>query len=156
MCICNFSGKSSQPEKKPPSNDSQTGSTIHSKTKSDARRKALEYNGLPPNAKPDGFEEIPDRNPDIKKNLLKDAARGNPRWHEPTMLQVEIYYHPDGYLVYLRPDTKRDYDERRPKESNDKSGAQKAHFNVYYEKDSGIEETDQHHTFDEDDEPHPQ
>jgi hypothetical protein len=82
---------------------------------------------------------------------MKDAAEGHSRWHENIMLVEEIYWHPDGYFVCLRPDTARSYDERHPKGNNDKRGTQKAHFNVYYEKDSGTEGTDQHHTFDEKD-----
>ncbi len=113
----------------------------------------MEYNGLSPDAESIGSREVPDRNPDIKRKLEEDAAAGRPRWHEDKrMLKEEAYWHPDGYYVWLRPDSARSYSERRSKGSTDTNGAQKAHFNVYYEKDdSTIEETDQHHTFDEED-----
>jgi hypothetical protein len=113
----------------------------------------LEWNGLPPDAKLWDTRPIPDRNPDAKKQLMKDVAKGRRRYDENSLMLIEeLYWHPDGYLVYLRPDTTRSYAERRPKGSNDNRGAQKAHYNVYYEKDLGIKETDQHHTFDENDE----
>ncbi len=108
----------------------------------------MEWNGLPPDAKLFDTREVPDRNPDINEQIRKDATEGRPRWHEyNSMLVEEAYWHPDGYFVWLRPDTARSYTERHPNGNKEKRGVQKAHFNVYYEKDSGIEETDQHHTF---------
>lgn len=130
------------------------GSTTHSTYKTEARKKALVANGLPADAIYWDILPVPDRNPETQKNL-EIEARTNPSCWEKLNLMVEVYWHPDGYFVCLRPDTARSYDERREKGNSDTSGAQKAHYNVYYEKDGGIEETDQHHTFDIDDDPLP-
>lgn len=136
--------------KKPPSNELPEGSTTHSRSKKQARGKALAYNGLSANAEPYGTNTVPDRNPETRETLVNEARENRSAWEKLNLIE-EGYWHPDGYIVWLRPDTARSYNERRTPGSKDKSGVQKAHFNVFYEKDSGIEETDQHHTFDVDD-----
>ncbi len=84
--------------------------------------------------------------------LKNDAVAGG--YYSSTVnskLVQEAYWHSDGYLVWLRPNSARTYNEGRPKGNTDARSAQKAYFNVFYQKETGIEETEQHHHFDDED-----
>ncbi len=137
---------------KSPSNESSAGVTTHSKTKSEARKKALECNGLSPDAELFDTDEIDNKNTNMINPLKNDAVAG--RYCSSAVnlkLVQEGYWHSDGYVVWLRPNGARTYNERQPKGNTGARGAQKAHFNVFYQKETGIEETEQHHNFDDED-----
>jgi hypothetical protein len=137
---------------KSPSNESNAEVTTYSKTKSEARKKALECNGLSPDAELFDTDEIDNKNTNMINQLKNDAVAG--RYCSSTVnskLVQEAYWHSDGYLVWLRPNSTRTYNKRRPKRNTDARSAQKAYFNVFYQKETGIEETEQHHHFDDED-----
>lgn len=134
------------------SNKSNVKVTTHSKTKSEARRKALECNGLSSDAELFDTDEIDNKNGNMINQLETDAVtEGYCSSTISSKLVQEAYWHSDGYFVWLRPNSARIYNERRPKGNTDVCPIQKAHFNVFYQKETGIEETEQHHYFDDED-----
>lgn len=140
------SGRKSSP------NEIESGPITYSKTKTDARRNALESNGISPDAKLLWTEEIDTANVDMEQKLRDDAITGDHQWIviKPKLV-LEVYQHSDGYLVCLQANTVRSYNERRSQMNVDTSDTKRAYYNVFYEKDSGHEETNQHHYFDKED-----